>query len=636
MSASSPDEKEGGSPHLATLGKESDVEGSLAVDQDDGGTRIEVLCESESTSGRPHLMVEIQTSSSAKDGSCGCYMDEIYAESSFASHPLIGTISVVVGIMYAVAPPFIAKNADLLSRPMAVVFHCVGYIVVASSKTIDAVTGGHLHDRKLRNRVRYVNSNEEISASESAVQLTGPALAVNNLILVDISSLQWRGFIQGLSSTPSILTAFLAGNISSVISANTENRWHWGYGMFIIIVPACIAPIVVVLFWANFPLSLASSSYARRKLTAAEQDRSLVQTVLHYTGIIDAFGLLLLGVAFSLILLSFTLYMGAENGWKNSSLIAMLLVGGFLVIAFALWELKIASHPIMPRRVINKTLICCIIIDFMTFLSGNIFLTYFSSYVYVVKDWSLTNYTYFTNTVTVGLCVFGVCAGALQRITHRYKYIQRAGLCITIIWQGLVFLTVHGNKRPAEIFNFKGAPRADFLTCQRCRAGHQSNPLLPRWRLLKYRLHSSNPGERASPGQPAACPKLLPGWALTLCKDMALTIALLQLCTNLGGSIGSTVATAVWNANLAANLEKNLGATMAPPSTRLRSQTSTAPSWLHRTTIWVCTLFLASLILLFLALIAGCVTSNFYLGTTHNAVEDKVVSLRNSSETTRR
>jgi hypothetical protein len=110
--------------------------------------------------------------------------------------------------------------------------------------------------------------------------------------------------------------------------------------MFIIIVPACIVPIVVVLFWADWKakkiggsfsyiamlrtcksvlpaLSLASSSYARRKLAAAEQDRSLVQTVLHYTGIIDAFGLLLLGVAFSLILLPFTLYTGAENGWKN-------------------------------------------------------------------------------------------------------------------------------------------------------------------------------------------------------------------------------------------------------------------------------------------------------------------------------
>jgi hypothetical protein len=35
----------------------------------------------------------------------------------------------------------------------------------------------------------------------------------------------------------------------------------------------------------------------------------------------------------------------------------MFVVGGILLIAFGAWEFKGASHPIMPRRVLNKTFV---------------------------------------------------------------------------------------------------------------------------------------------------------------------------------------------------------------------------------------------------------------------------------------
>ena len=36
---------------------------------------------------------------------------------------------------------------------------------------------------------------------------------------------------------------------------------------------------------------------------------------------------------------------------------------------------------------------------------------------------STQNWVFFNNTTTVGLCVFGLLAGAIQRATHRYKVI---------------------------------------------------------------------------------------------------------------------------------------------------------------------------------------------------------------------
>jgi hypothetical protein len=84
----------------------------------------------------------------------------------------------------------------------------------------------------------------------------------------------------------------------------------------------------------------------------------------------------------------------------------MFIVGGLLLVAFGLWEAYGTSHPMMPSRVINRSLVsvtgigflstqavllqvCSIIIDFTYFLSGYISDTYFWSWVYVVKDWDV-------------------------------------------------------------------------------------------------------------------------------------------------------------------------------------------------------------------------------------------------------
>ena len=80
----------------------------------------------------------------------------------------------------------------------------------------------------------------------------------------------------------------------------------------------------------------------------------------------------------------------------------------------------------------------CIIIDFMSGLAANFEILYLSSYTYIVSDWSLQGWTYYSNTTTLSLCAFGVIAGALQRITHRYKALQVFGLCVQIVAFGLL------------------------------------------------------------------------------------------------------------------------------------------------------------------------------------------------------
>ena len=66
---------------------------------------------------------------------------------------------------------------------------------------------------------------------------------------------------------------------------------------------------------------------------------------------IDAFGLVLLGFGCSLLLLPVSLKTYADGGWRNQSLIAMMIVGGLLLIAYVIYENKWAAWYTVQQNV---------------------------------------------------------------------------------------------------------------------------------------------------------------------------------------------------------------------------------------------------------------------------------------------
>jgi MFS family permease len=100
-----------------------------------------------------------------------------------------------------------------VSRPAAltisVFFYALGYIIVASSKSVDAVVGG---------QVIYTLGTTGITQ-------------VSGILIADITSLQWRGAVQGAYSLPWVLNAFVAGYITSGIGAFSQEGWRWGVSM---------------------------------------------------------------------------------------------------------------------------------------------------------------------------------------------------------------------------------------------------------------------------------------------------------------------------------------------------------------------------------------------------------------------
>ncbi|KIY70184.1 hypothetical protein CYLTODRAFT_442186 [Cylindrobasidium torrendii FP15055 ss-10] len=516
-----------------------------------------------------------------------------YATSAYSEHTFLGTISVATAIITGVSKPFLAKLADLSSRPMAlsvsVGLFTIGYIIIAASKSVNAVAAG------------------EIIYTPGSTGLD----FLTSVLMADITSLQWRAFVVSfVSSMPWILNVWISTYITTGISANTTDGWRWGFGMFAIMVPVCIAPVLFILFWGDRrakklgALSLAASGYnVRKQLRPDEEVSSKAQVWWDTLKKIDAMGLLLIGGVFATLLIPFTLYTEADHGFKNPSIIAMFVVAGVLMIATVLWEWKVTAHPIMPRRVLNRSLICSVVIDFFYYLSGYLSGTYYSSWVYIIRnDWSLSTYTYYTYVDTLVLCSFGIVAGLIQRYTHRYKYLQLSGLAIRIIGQGLQYYSL-SNPSTAVLVMHK------FISCMG--------------------------GSFSVVGSQVATQASVPH------QDMAIAMAILSLWTSIGGSIGSAISAAVWNDLVPKHLEKYVGDTFNATERAdifgsiVVAKTAEPHNLINKAyTDAMRPLFLAALITSCVPLVAGMMTTNFYLGEQHNAMENKEIKMRNAEETT--
>ncbi|TYJ57394.1 hypothetical protein B9479_001934 [Cryptococcus floricola] len=515
-----------------------------------------------------------------------------FATSAFGEHTIIGTIGVVNGILNGVTQPFIAKMADVWSRPhaliVAVTCYVVGYAMCAGAQNVSTVVAGQLI---------YTFGNSGITF-------------LNSLIIADITSLQWRAFVDGAINLPYVVNAFVAGYITSGINAYSANGWRWGYGMFCILLPVCISPAIIVLLIGDHrakklgTISLAASSVAQRKFLAGQGEtkrRSLWQNVRFYWTRLNVFGLLLMGFGFALLLTPMTLNTTAKGGYGNPSLIAMLVVGGILFISWCVWDMFYAEYPFIPKRVLNRTFMACVGIDFFYFFSQYLLETYFSSWVYVIVDYSDRDYTFFSNTLSVTMCSLAIFTGLAMRLTHRFKMLQIGGLCVRCIGMGLAYMATKN-------------PSTAVLVCCRVLMGiGGAISITSSWVAVQGSVTH---------------------------QDMGVAVAVLNLWSSIGSSISIAISSSVWNREVPRRLQEALGDTYNPAELAaifgsIYVARATEPRDLIKTVYMeaVQNLYLSALIVSFGAVIAACFASNYFLGQAHNSIEtDKIIKFRSQQE----
>ncbi|CAK7233334.1 hypothetical protein SBRCBS47491_008573 [Sporothrix bragantina] len=504
------------------------------------------------------------------------------AASTFGVHSEVGTVTTASQIIRAISKPFIGKLSDITSRPttyvIVLVFYVIGFAVAASAENFASYT---------------------IGVSFTAVGKSGLDL-LGDIIVADLTPLEWRGFFSACLSLPFIVTVPINGFISSGFYGN----WRWGLGMFAIMIPVLLMPAIITLYTMQRRgkragmVTMADSRNVRTGQAESGARGFKHWVALGYQGLIDIdiLGLIILGFAFSLILLPFTLAGEAKGGWSNPSMIAMIVVGFVLLFVFAAFEYFLAPKPLMTRNIFNnRAFVAGVIIHTFNQLASAVRNTYFSSYVLIIKQWTTYQWTIFLGITTMGLCIVGPFVGLLHRKTHRYKTVMVIGAAAKVLGYGLL---IQGNGDMTQ-------DTARLVAAQ-----------------LIFCLSSLNVvGARV--GVQASVPH----------DDVASLISIITLWSTLGSSVGSAVASAIWTNQMLNQMRVELpdvpDATITKvygSITKLRTYAFDDPirqGSIRAYAIVNGHITTASICLACVTLFASLCMPNFYLGKQQNAVDNK-------------
>lgn len=137
----------------------------------------------------------------------------VIAASYFSKHSEVASIQVASKIITAVSKPFIGKLSDLTSRPtmytVVLIFYVIGFAVAASAQTFSA----------------YVVGICFTAFSKSGLDL------LSDIIVADLTPLQWRQFFTASLSSPFLITTYIGGFIADGL---VPEKWRWGAGIFCI------------------------------------------------------------------------------------------------------------------------------------------------------------------------------------------------------------------------------------------------------------------------------------------------------------------------------------------------------------------------------------------------------------------
>lgn len=228
-----------------------------------------------------------------------------------------------------------------------------------------------------------------------------------------------------------------------------------------------------------------------------------------------------------IFLLPFTLAATAPNGWSTGYIIAMLVVGFVLLVAFALNELYLAPVPFLNHEyLINRTILGACLLDMTYQISYYCYASYLSSFLMVVYNVDLTTAGYITNTFSACSFFFLFAAGFLIRWTGRFKWIL--WICVPLYIFGLG-LMIHfrqpggyiGYIVMCEIF-FSASGAIFILCCQ------------------------------------------LAALSAVDHQHVASALSLLFVMGGIGDAVGNAICGAIWTNTFYKQLEKNLPAVSLP------------------------------------------------------------------------
>ncbi|RCI17322.1 hypothetical protein L249_2870 [Ophiocordyceps polyrhachis-furcata BCC 54312] len=429
-----------------------------------------------------------------------------YITSDFQQHSLTATTGIVSQLVGGLVKLPLAKILDIWGRPqgfaLTTFLLTVGLIMMAACNNVQAYAAAQVF--------YWVGFNG-----------MGYSLSV---FIADTSALKNRGLMFAFLYSPFIITAWISGPIAT--SALAGFGWRWAFGIFAIITPLVSLPLII-LFAYNLrkarKLGLMPTPPPKVKAEEGDgQSRPWMRLVRHHLIQFDIIGLILVSAGLALFLLPFSIHSYQEAKWRSPLIICMLVFGVVLLIGFALYEKFLAPVQFLPYRLlVDRTILGAMLSASTVFVAFYIWDNYFSSFLQVVNGLNLTEATYVGKIFTMGSCFWGLVTGLLIRITGRYKWLSLCfGVPVTMLGVGLM---IHFRQPHTHIG----------------------------WVIMCQILISLAGGTITICEQTAVM-------AVITHQHVAVVLAVLSMCSSIGGAIGSTVSSALWTTIFPQKLAQHL------------------------------------------------------------------------------
>ncbi|KAJ5171415.1 uncharacterized protein N7500_004198 [Penicillium coprophilum] len=336
-----------------------------------------------------------------------------YVTSAFESHSLLNVIYIVADAMTAAVYIPTAKVMDVWGRAEGflamTVFATLGLILMASCNNLPTFCAAY---------VFY------------SIGFGGMTYCVD-VITADISKLKNRGLAYAFTSSPYIITAFAGPKAAEGFYEDIS--WRWAFGAFSIIFPIVASPLYFIL------KSNLKKAHRNGLAVRERSGRTLLQSIWFYIKEFDLFGVLVFSIGLTIFLLPFSISTYAPNGWASGYIIAMIVLGFVMLAVFLVWEFRFAPTPMFNFSLLtDRTIIGACLLDATYQLSYYCWNNYYTSFLQVVNDLSISEAGYVSNTFDVvsGFLLLGV--GFAIRRTGRFKWTLYIAVPLYIFAQGLM------------------------------------------------------------------------------------------------------------------------------------------------------------------------------------------------------
>ncbi|KZF18858.1 MFS general substrate transporter [Xylona heveae TC161] len=429
-------------------------------------------------------------------GTCAPYIASALGD----HHSLVAAIQIAALIIGGVVSFPIARVLDIWGRlpgfVMLFILTEVGMIMMAGALTIQTYAAAQVF--------YWIGQN-------------GTSLSLQ-VFLADTSTLKNRAIVYAFTTSPYIMTQFVGPlAATNFLTKYGPSGIRWGYGTFCIVYPFAAAPVIGTL-WYHMRQTEKKGLMPKR-----ESGRTWMESVKHYVIEFDVVGMILICAGFVLFLLPFSLAGDEAGKWNNGSIIAMIVVGGCLLIIFPFYEKFFAPHMLLPWELLkNRNVWSTCIVAGTLFVSFYCWDAYFYSYLQVVFQQTIQNASYISSTYTVGSCFVAFIVGALIHVSNYFKWIALFAIPLQILGTGLM---IHF-RQPDQHIGY-------VVMCQIFIAfSGGAMSLLDEISVMAGTSHDK----------------------------VAIVLALLNVATQVGGAIGLSISGAIWTNSMPEALMKFLPA----------------------------------------------------------------------------